>query len=761
VNDTGRPGWPAVLADAAMAVAAGACAMAAFGSAYGGQRYLVVGVIGLLGGAVVGGLGNRFGQPWPLVLGEAVVAYFLIGGPLAAPSGPLGEVLPTPAGLHTLAATAVTGWSGLLATAPVVGNTGHLLVVPVLCGVLCGVATVLTAGRARIRGLALASPLVLLAVAVLFGTAATPSFPARDAILAVVLLSWASWRSRATKPEGVALASRRRPFVASGVLAASGAIGLLVGPILPGSADHLRYVLRDHVPPPFDVHRYPSPLAGYRTYVLPTAEGKTPLFRVSGAPAGSRLRIATLDAYNGIVFSVAAGAPGSSASGNFATVGSPVSPRPCPTTHCTLASITVQLLHYNDVWLPDVGIVRSVHFLGRQAQVQRNDFRYNVATDNAVLAIGAGAPDRYQLVSEVPRVPPPAAMASARAVPAALPTPTGVPKVVGTKATQLAAGASGDFAKAEQLSQHLASEGAYSDGTADSAPSLPGHGQFRIDEFLGLEQPVGDAEQYAAAMDLMARSLGLPARVVLGVRLRPGAHTYVGHDVTAWVEVDFAGVGWYPFDPTPPITAQTRASPPPPPPSSSDQAQYQPPPASPTAGTAAAANATTRARTPLHHGKLLHDLWRVAIVLAAVAVVGLAVLGPPLLVIGLKAARRRRRRSAAGSVARMEGGWAEVIDRARDLRRHLPPRATRRETADALGGSSLAVADRADRATFGPGDPPDADADELWARVDALLAEMEAGLSRWTLLRARVDPRSLLAMRAAGKHARRSERAAR
>ena len=56
-------------------------------------------------------------------------------------------------------------------------------------------------------------------------------------------------------------------------------------------------------------------------------------------------------------------------------------------------------------------------------------------------------------------------------------------------------------------------------------------------------------------MALMARSLGYPARVVMGFapEVRDGEESVAvtGHDVTAWVEVAFEGVGWIPFSPTP------------------------------------------------------------------------------------------------------------------------------------------------------------------------------------------------------------------
>lgn len=79
---------------------------------------------------------------------------------------------------------------------------------------------------------------------------------------------------------------------------------------------------------------------------------------------------------------------------------------------------------------------------------------------------------------------------------------------------------------------------------------------------------VGDSEQYASAMALMARDLGLPSRVVLGFlpKNEDGEITdartektsgngtkieFTGNDVTAWVEIKLQGLGWVAFYPTP------------------------------------------------------------------------------------------------------------------------------------------------------------------------------------------------------------------
>ncbi len=66
----------------------------------------------------------------------------------------------------------------------------------------------------------------------------------------------------------------------------------------------------------------------------------------------------------------------------------------------------------------------------------------------------------------------------------------------------------------------------------------------------------GHCEYFASSMALLARSLGIPARVVAGYRVserNPYLDTYVvrERDAHAWVEAFVPGVGWRSYDPTP------------------------------------------------------------------------------------------------------------------------------------------------------------------------------------------------------------------
>lgn len=82
---------------------------------------------------------------------------------------------------------------------------------------------------------------------------------------------------------------------------------------------------------------------------------------------------------------------------------------------------------------------------------------------------------------------------------------------------------------------------------------LPPPGADVVEYFL-FEAQVGYCDYYASAMVVMARSLGLPARLAVGFLAQPPDEQGVqvvrqihGH---SWAEVYFAGYGWVEFEPT-------------------------------------------------------------------------------------------------------------------------------------------------------------------------------------------------------------------
>lgn len=88
----------------------------------------------------------------------------------------------------------------------------------------------------------------------------------------------------------------------------------------------------------------------------------------------------------------------------------------------------------------------------------------------------------------------------------------------------------------------------------DESVDAPPGDQDLVDYVL-FDYQFGYCEHYSAAMTVMLRSLGIPARVTVGYS--PGdwdestnAFLYRQNNAHAWVEVYFPGYGWIPFEPT-------------------------------------------------------------------------------------------------------------------------------------------------------------------------------------------------------------------
>lgn len=122
-------------------------------------------------------------------------------------------------------------------------------------------------------------------------------------------------------------------------------------------------------------------------------------------------------------------------------------------------------------------------------------------------------------------------------------------------AAEWTAGAASDRAKLDAIGRHLASFGYSLDVRRDVSVDP-------IIDFLTIHRE-GHCELFASAMALLARSEGIPARVVTGYRggdrNRVGGYTVVRErNAHAWVEAWIDG-GWRAFDPTPPIDGMRRS----------------------------------------------------------------------------------------------------------------------------------------------------------------------------------------------------------
>jgi hypothetical protein len=122
------------------------------------------------------------------------------------------------------------------------------------------------------------------------------------------------------------------------------------------------------------------------------------------------------------------------------------------------------------------------------------------------------------------------------------------------------------------------------------------------------------------------------------------------------------------------------------------------------------------------------------------------VLGVAALLLGIVTAKaiRRRRRRRGPPVARVCGAWQELVDRLRDHGLPSSPYDTRRDIAERVGGAATSrLASMADAAVFGPGDPDEKVARDVWASVPVALREVTIGRSRWKRFLATINPVSL------------------
>ena len=116
-------------------------------------------------------------------------------------------------------------------------------------------------------------------------------------------------------------------------------------------------------------------------------------------------------------------------------------------------------------------------------------------------------------------------------------------------------------------------------------PGAPGGGmQLALIQRFLTETRRGNAEQFATAFVLLARSLGVNARVATGFVVPADElddHVELRSDLArTWPEVEVPGQGWVAFDPVPEEEAASTEEPPAPPQAQTPAAQ-QPPIAAP------------------------------------------------------------------------------------------------------------------------------------------------------------------------------------
>ncbi len=334
--------------------------------------------------------------------------------------------------------------------------------------------------------------------------------------------------------------------------------------------------------------------------------------------------------------------------------------------------------------------------------------------------------------------------------------PDQLPAVITQTATKVTAGLGTPIAKARALQAYFRSSGGFA-YTTDTPDSEAVDGMDVIASFL--ERKSGYCIHFASAMTVLARSVGIPARIAIGylpgsrdVDLQTGRAFYseTNQELHAWTQLYFPGIGWLDFDPTVSLGAPASYTLAPgslpettpgatPTPSASASAPRPSDTATTGPGALAPGSDPGAPSTPASlPAQALGWVLGILVVLAAPAIT--------------RAVRRRGRLTRIAAGASPPTAWAEVLDTARDLgmpsRRAETPRAfaARLATAwtpDARGALDRLV-DAVERAAFAPNGRTIRGDATLAAQTSTVIAAIEASAgsrARWS---GRLAPASLL-----------------
>jgi hypothetical protein len=745
---------------AALVVMLGAVAVG-FGPVWGSLGYLLPTV----GGAVVGlgvawiGAWRRF--PAVVVTALAVVGYLLLGGALALPHTTMFGVVPTLDTLRELLLGSVEGWKQFITTVPPMRSFPDLGVIPFLLMLVVSLVAGTIAWRAKHAVWAVVPVVVGLVGVILLGTLDAALPVVQGLVIAIVSLLWGAVRvmearvgTHSISTEASREATRRlrwyRVRTGATILAVAALAAGFTAPVL--MPDQPRTVLRETIVPPLDVHQFTSPLVAFRHYAKDVREEE--LFTFSDVPEDGRIRLATLDRYDGVVYD-ASGDGGDT--GVYTRVGEEIA----TADEETPIPIEVTVHGYSGVWVPEIGNLAGVRWQGPNAEAQTEGTYYNSATRTAITTAGIKPGDSYELRTVVPEEPDEKTLKQGKIIGADLPETeaSALPPGLPGKAAQFAGEETDPATKLFQIRDALQADGVLSSGLEGQTASRPGHSAERIDTLVQEEKMVGDDEQFAVALALMARQTGIPARVVMGFypdkdsKYEEGQPwTVLGSDVHAWIEVPFEGYGWVPIDAVPEEKPQIQPEP------KSEQVPKPPvlqdpePPEEPDKAKAGSVEDDEKDDTendPFDWGLL-------GLILLAVGIPLLLILGPIVAILAYKARRRTARRTAEQLADRISGGWHEVVDVVTDLGTTVPRSATRRESAGVIAGqhqapSTLMLAHRADASVFGREQPTQADVEAFWAEVDELVGGLRSSVGTRQRVRAALSLRSVWARMGGGR----------
>lgn len=742
---------------------------------YETPRLALVAAAGLVIGAGAIAAAVFFGWRWWAASLTAVAAYLVLVVPVAVPAAVTdpGRIA---RGLVDGLAGIVLGWKQLLTVSLPAGEYQAVLV-PFLVTIVVGTFTagLLLVVGGRAAPFAVLPMLAMTAFGAIFGSSAVGSafgigplrIPAPGHVLIgmlalAVAVMWLLGRARLARarairaarertstvrqsPESAAATARR--YLLSAILVT---VALVAGAAAAPLATNFgsRDVLRDDVDPLLVIQQQPSPLSAYRSSFAADAFDRE-LFAIEAPAEVERVRIASLDAFDGQTFRV-----GATEDHRFSRV---------PRTSSPDAPVRITIGEgYSGVWVPIVQAdAPAPVFSGSRAEELADSYYGSALLDAAVVVPGGDASglrpgDSYRVEAtgavdrttfeqqsggnallDVERHPVLDAWIEQQDLPR---TGASVVELVDRlRARGYLSHSSRDDDSAPWVAA-LAARAGY-----EFAPVRSGHSTMRIEELFTslLEQErragagasgemlvagIGDDEQFATAAALIARHQGFESRVVLGVRLgdtgsdfavEPCADVCTGANLTAWAEARPSDGAWVVLDATPQFeTAPTLIR------------EGEEPPRNPTLAEQPASDvleppsAQSDDATGARSDDTADQPWVDALLPIVLAVLtGLAtvtlVLLPFLVFPFAKSLRRRGRRTVDDPEVAMVGAWDELIDSYRDHGIDVPRGLTRIETADAVERpAAVALAELVDRAVFSEHPPAAAHRAESWDLLD-------------------------------------------
>lgn len=658
----------------------------------------------------------------------SVVAWLMVVSATLLRSVALGGVLPDQAVLRQAWSGLTDGWRQVLNTVlPAPASPTLLVSVSALVWLASWLAAELAA-----RSRAAAAP--ALAPAMVFGAGllAGVTGPGSNLAEAAVFVGVAGLLLLAGTAPPAAGSPVRRYAAGVAVVLACTAVAAAAGPRLPYTSARAPFNVRTRITAPQQPYTAVNPLDQVSGW---TVAARLPLFDVRMSQPED-LRLAVLDRFDGQEWTGDA---------RYVPTGSRVPAAATGGTDAAQVTVTqsVTITGLSTIWLPAVN---------RPASVTGQSVLVDPANGQVLSAHGTWQGMTYRVVSAVPqftaaqlRAAVPADDAAAKA---ALVLPPHAPAVIAQTAQTGTAGAAFPYQQAVRLAAFLQAEETY----VPTAP--PGHTYGHIAYFLATSHQ-GTSEQFATAFALMARTLGLPSRVVVGFQpglAGPGgAYQITGADVLVWSEVDFRGLGWVPFYPTPIAGREAgRTSL-----GAGESSQRQridkslaaaPIPSPPAPRIHPGSRAPGRPRG-VPGGGLASSPW-----LVLAAAVPLAVIGYLLLALLLPARRRARRRHAATAAAAVAGAWHETTARLRTLGLRRLGTSTTFEVArfggerlDADAGAHLRqLAAAADNSEFASAPPGPAAADHAWRHHDAVRRRVRAAVPLTARIRHGLRPATVL-----------------